>query len=105
MTEDEAKTKMCCGPLHFSSTDPNGQRCIGSACMAWRQTFGGGDVVEADIKWLTKPKGETNPPFSNAPEGYRVTSHDSFGWYTVRRDEVIGHEAATGFCGLAGTPQ
>lgn len=39
MTEGEAKTKMCCGPLHFSSTDHRGQRCLGSECMAWRWTW------------------------------------------------------------------
>lgn len=45
MTEDEAKTKRCCGPDGCGFTDPrqadclNGERwCIGSECVAWRWT-------------------------------------------------------------------
>lgn len=34
MTEDEAKGKWCCGPLHGDL--PSAGVCIGSACMAWR---------------------------------------------------------------------
>lgn len=45
MTEDEAKTKVCCGPGHIGALaawaspphrKDNPIRCIGSACMAWR---------------------------------------------------------------------
>lgn len=36
MTEDEAKTKACCGP--WLAVDEGGN-CIASACMAWRWTF------------------------------------------------------------------
>ena len=33
MTEDEAKTKACCGPRNNANSDV---LCIASACMAWR---------------------------------------------------------------------
>lgn len=45
MTEDEAKTKTCCGSLPvmigvLMTTNPSSKpphaSCIGSACMAWR---------------------------------------------------------------------
>lgn len=47
MTEDEAKTKICCGPLHqpefqkigeVSISTPMLRNCLGSQCMAWRWT-------------------------------------------------------------------
>lgn len=46
MTEDEAKTKTCCGPIPVligllavarpESSDIPHASCIGSTCMAWR---------------------------------------------------------------------
>jgi hypothetical protein len=43
LTEDEAKTKRCCGPdgcgapvFHVNSGEFLGRFCIGSACMAWQ---------------------------------------------------------------------
>ena len=44
MTEDEAKTKRCCGPEGCGDSadsgspyyDDIGRCCIGSKCMAWR---------------------------------------------------------------------
>jgi hypothetical protein len=41
MTEDEAKTKLCCGPLQVATQmvqhlNNIPAKCIGSACMAWR---------------------------------------------------------------------
>jgi len=42
MTENEAKTKHCCGPEGTGSKGPPDndgtcdRYCIGSACMAWR---------------------------------------------------------------------
>jgi hypothetical protein len=35
VTEDEAKTKVCCGPTVLHPNTMNGC-CVGSACMAWR---------------------------------------------------------------------
>jgi len=79
MTEEEAKAKMCCGPLHFSSTDPNGQRCIASACMAWR--------------WSRK----ANPDYREANI-----------WPDARpfhmREPTV-QDCENGGCGLAGAPQ
>ena len=36
MTEDEAKTKICCGPWQARSPTLLAIRCQGSACMAFR---------------------------------------------------------------------
>lgn len=48
MTEAEAATKMCCGPLgglNFTQSGTNDNHrdlttCIGRECMAWRWTSG-----------------------------------------------------------------
>jgi hypothetical protein len=48
ITEDEARTKLCCGPILLAETWINEEaikagrqvgtgRCIASACMAWRK--------------------------------------------------------------------
>ncbi|MGA0604915.1 hypothetical protein ACO2Q0_02860 [Phenylobacterium sp. VNQ135] len=38
MTEDEAKTKACCGPRNNGANGADDDiLCIGSACMAWRE--------------------------------------------------------------------
>jgi hypothetical protein len=50
MTENEAKTKYCCGPLLLAETWINEEaikaehemktgRCLASACMAWRRDY------------------------------------------------------------------
>ena len=39
MTEEEAKTKRCCGPAdcgHYNSKPYPARWCLGSECMAWR---------------------------------------------------------------------
>ena len=36
MTEEEAKTKSCCGPMQAEYGKTHVVNCIGSACMAWR---------------------------------------------------------------------
>jgi hypothetical protein len=36
MTEEEAKTKSCCGPMQAEFGKTHVVNCIGSACMAWR---------------------------------------------------------------------
>lgn len=36
MTEDEAKTKACCGPRNNGDTGNDDLLCIASTCMAWR---------------------------------------------------------------------
>jgi len=40
VTEEEAKTKRCCGGQdcgHYNENPYPARWCIGSACMAWRQ--------------------------------------------------------------------
>lgn len=61
MTEDEAKTKRCCGGRDCGSPGPDGATmCIGSACMAWNWTrwlipggraLGGGKVEASESSW------------------------------------------------------
>lgn len=117
MTEEEAKTKWCPFVRTIGEDDPGTVNrwtldeggvpnpfggtnfCIGSACMAYR-------IDHVDIKndgatHLKKPAGELNPPFSNCPEGYTVTVHDSDGYFHAEKNpRHIEH----GFCGLAGKP-
>lgn len=40
MTEEEAKQKVCCGPLH-GPNDSDWITCKASFCMAWRWQTGG----------------------------------------------------------------
>jgi hypothetical protein len=87
MTEDEAKTKVCCGPLGIASTialkgapataenEAMAERsglCLASACMAWRWA----GYRAKDGTWVRKTAGGPWKP-----------------------------EIADGFCGLAGAPQ
>ena len=46
MTEDEAKTKACCGPL-VGYAHSDSYKCIGSACMAWRKIPGASKFKDA----------------------------------------------------------
>ena len=78
MTEDEAKTKMCCGPpgtntiMHAIEVgaDVADTCCIASGCMAWR--------------W-------------NVEKGYQQMAAD---WTPADTTKTAPH----GFCGLAGRP-
>jgi hypothetical protein len=114
MTEDEAKTKWCPNVRVNVGTHQTGNRlgamangvdsrlaCIGSACMAWRSY----DIVEdreTECISLAKPRGELNPPFSNCPDGFSVTRHDSDGYYdAISPRKVTRH----GFCGAFGAPR
>lgn len=83
MTEDEAKTKWC--PLNrtrvFVNSEepfkaPVGAKCIGSACMMWREHV----VIDADRKGADSPDGT----------GWK--------WSGVAWAHTSGH------CGLAGKP-
>lgn len=87
MTEDEAKTKRCCGPSgcgvrHGDPTE--GRFCIGSACMAWRETVA------------------LRPVLDHMSDGREVQPGET---YSVSR--VVGHNRHVMgvYCGLAGAPQ
>jgi hypothetical protein len=79
MTEDEAKTKACCGPEWCGKISDNAlvrdfgvrRSCVGSVCMGWRTTALGG------TRYASSP--------DNASQ----------------RTETY---PAQGFCGLAGQP-
>ena len=62
VTEEEAKTKRCCGPSGTGRLDPTAEvttfvhrerLCIGSACMAWRPMIdwatAKGDIVSGFV--------------------------------------------------------
>lgn len=88
MTEDEAKTKMCCGPQIVAMATlisaPTGAvemtrdagRCVASACMAWR--------------WRALP-GVCEKMVQDPTATASVQIHT---WM----------EAGDGYCGLAGAP-
>ena len=76
-----------------------GARCIGSHCMAWLETVQAEGVYET--RDCHKPSGELNPPFSNCPEGFTVSSHDSDGCYVATKK--TGETPAQGRCGLVGS--
>lgn len=80
MTEEEAKTKWCpFGRPETAATD----RCIGSACMAWR--------------W--KPQLWEHVSAGSPPSTY-VAKEETDGY--GRKGKAIPRE---GFCGLAGRPE
>lgn len=97
MTEDEAKTKRCpVGAGHLAKVGEIGlvplnvyaTNCIGSACMAWRNT-------------------ETISPFKS---NISVKDHwERHGYTVAETDEpetilVTPPKTDAGFCGLAGRP-
>lgn len=90
MTEEEARTKMCCGPATtgqltlLDERQPLQRLCVAASCMAWRWT----DDIER--RWT-----------ADAPEGE--------GWQHVEAIGGVAHWARThktphGYCGLAGPP-
>lgn len=105
MTEEEAKTKWCPFANVGSTTSglggfnrfipPVGSgsedsvRCIGSACMMWRES----EVYDTRAKELwSKKKGErVNSAYGSDAE-----------WRLVNPDEPL--PPAQGWCGLAGKP-
>jgi hypothetical protein len=101
MTEEDAKTKWCCGPQIIAATlvvlqgdprrvelTPDAGHCIASACMAWR--------------WRNDYERRWDLPADKPPEGA--------GWQRVEATDGVAHwvrqnAAPDGFCGLAGAPQ
>lgn len=79
MTEDEAKTKICCGPRAAGLGEDI--ECRGSECMAWR--------VKVRLEVRHKRTGQVMPP-----DAWRAR-----GDY----EEVTVSDG--GFCGLAGAPR
>lgn len=74
MTEAEAKTKVCCGPLlvavaiemmKCAEPDHDLDRCIGSQCMAWRRTAetaaGYCGLAGPPTEYETRTRPETQP--------------------------------------------
>lgn len=90
MTEDEAKTKACCGPRNNTMTAEDSDiLCIGSACMAWRvQTI---EAYQENVyNQPEKPEGDDWKPHSTGPR--------NVAWWRTIPERQVGH------CGLAGSP-
>ncbi len=97
MTEDEAKTKLCCGPILGSATalaiaQGSGAgataKCAASACMAWRwseakRTLAFLEAVQVDMKKSAKPNFNASVAAVYADKGSQFARTE-------------------GFCGLAG---
>jgi hypothetical protein len=87
MTEDEAKTKACCGPPAVAAAAyyragvacDAPMHCIASACMAWRVRHQWLDNAQQEPSWVTYA------PYAFEPGP--------------------GQERDHGFCGLAGDPR
>lgn len=101
MTEDEAKTKACCGPamvaafvaLHLPSADVAGSvgACAGSQCMAWR--WQPDHNAETKIAAIRRHREEFNSELIVA-KNY-VEGHPEY---------VRAGVTNSGYCGLAGQP-
>lgn len=87
MTEEEAKTKICCGPLHDQGS--TFQLCMGSRCMAWRE-----------LPYLDTRAQE----LWSRSKGIKVNSAvgDDAEWRPVNPDEAAPPKH--GYCALAGKP-
>lgn len=101
-TEDEAKKKICCGPMILANATINGEMivdgfgpatwalCAGSACMAWRW---------ADKQVEQKVIHTSEQGFWKG-HGYRyVVSYDD---NQVLMERCKSTAPAVGYCGLAG---
>lgn len=86
MTEDEAKTKTCCGPMGLleqgSGRSYYSRTCIASACMAWR--------------W----RRVANPEWRSVTYMAGYPPHNPFDG----SNEMSIPSTTDGFCGLAGQP-
>lgn len=88
LTEEEAKTKRCCGPQGYRHDTEGSYRCIASECMAWRW-------VEPETEYYPGYSEGGIPLDKPAGDGWEKSGAGwSRQWPVVRR----------GFCGLAGTP-
>lgn len=103
MTEDEAKTKACCGPYmiaaiataDYSRTGANkpdtiNWHCIGSACMAWQRLD-----PEVDTTYTLEDAPAPGPEWSKA--GTIPYTKFTQKWTRPK-------SGRNGFCGLAGAP-
>lgn len=114
--EDEARQKLCCGPVGCGLVGENGARlCAGSDCMAWRR---GLDLIECGPHMkLCEPGGKTVARFDQ--QVFRGTQENPYppiedfrpegeGWYLAHTygDVYLAHwerhAAQRGHCGFIG---
>lgn len=72
--------------------------CVGSRCMAFRW-HDEAERVQYETQSVLKKPGETNPPFSNLPDGFEVASH-GLSYFHCRKE--TSREPRRGFCGAFG---
>lgn len=107
MTEEEARTKRCCGPEGCGNSDANGRRrCIASDCAAWRYSSPLHDWVmqfrmhALDNQWV--------PAFKTYRAGTGATLNEARAFCDGVRDGILpmpgGMTEMSGYCGLAGKP-
>ena len=96
MTEDEAKTKFCCGPsvagVYRDEFNPYTRCCAGSACMAWRW-----EAPEIQRRWTAEGEPAPGPDWERDTDA-KPSKDDRFAKLFWRRNPQ-------GSCGLAGAPR
>lgn len=99
MTEEEAKAKWCPfvryqdnyeGHAAINRGGTGADRCIASACMAWREQVIP-EEQENRFNVKERPEGDDWKPWTPKP--------DNHSWWRVRPEQRIG------YCGLAGAPR
>lgn len=117
MTEDEAKTKQCCGPrfaalvstivahpeyIKASNLGPGEANCIGSGCMAWRWTPGKQtEAFEAAAIAHAGRCAGSAPPIERLRE---IVWSNSEGQAKFPNAMYPCFDRLEGHCGLAGQP-
>ena len=109
MTEEEAKTKACCGRInlgyHRETWMPSGAACIGSRCMAWR--WDGTEVTEESPHSKKDDTGDYADAARPEGDGWQP---DYVEMWSDRRGRPATHimrwtrKFKSGYCGLAGKP-
>jgi hypothetical protein len=71
MTEDEAKKRICCGPMHGIGQETR-SKCVGSHCMAWRWQglYRDFSKILDKSEWAINAIDDENYEIGDIPHGY-----------------------------------